>query len=264
MKLENFSSLWLYAARSGAFFLLVSVVVGCAHSRDESSTFIRVHTPQVPAFLCGPAARLLAFSTATPEDGYSARLLAEPEPVLAHEGPLEGELLARGSRLAFFPKERAEKEGSGFSYVWDVATGSGFVLSEALQAYAPVSTSVSVTNMSVRSAVSLSASEPEPCVVYMSDGSSAQFQVWRQGARSQVPTKIASVRLSPPVNLTLSKIRLGLPPASEFSPPDGFSKYPTPAALANELAARRHNLRRGHQEMPVPLEPTPQGVPTYR
>jgi hypothetical protein len=49
------------------------------------------------------------------------------------------------------------------------------------------------------------------------------------------------------LTLNFSKIHLEAPAAAVFSPPDGFSKYATPEAMADELAAREHNLRRRNQ-----------------
>jgi hypothetical protein len=41
------------------------------------------------------------------------------------------------------------------------------------------------------------------------------------------------------------------PPEQIFALPSDFSKYPTAEALADELAARQHNLRRGGPLLPT-------------
>jgi hypothetical protein len=221
---------------------LMVLVTGCAHhrNREDPGGFGRVYTPQMPEFLVGPACVLL-----TNAAGYSARVTVQAEPVLLRQGILQGELLARGTKLLFAPRKgkSADKDAgaSDFSFIWDAAKTSGFVLSEALQGYAPVSSSLCATNV---------VSGPnqagiEEATVQTSDGTSVRFRLWRAPESKGAPARLASEGVSPPLALTLSKVRLEAPPAELFEPPNGFSKYPTAEALADELAARRHNLRRG-------------------
>jgi len=85
--------------------------------------------------------------------------------------------------------------------------------------------------------------------VAMNDGSKIVFHVtW--DARSGLPVEIKAAG-SPPLSLSLSKIKLKAPPEEIFGAPEGFAKYPSAEVLADELAARQHNLRRG-----IPLLPT--------
>ncbi len=221
--------------------LLVTGIIlsgGCAHNRDlEKGGFVRVFTPQVPVLLSGAAAVLL-----TNTGGFSARVTLQENSGLPGEGPAEGELLGLGSKLVFAPREsgRPDKnpEAGGFSYVWDVASGSGFILSEALQGYAPVSSTLRATNKVVSGASPLNAT------VFLNDGAKEVFKVWPNGERREFPSRIESSN-APAFTVTLSRVRFQAPAADLFAPPPGFTKYPTPEALADEIAARRQNFRRG-------------------
>ncbi len=211
---------------------------GCAHNLDlEKSGFVRVFTPQVPVLLSGPAAVLL-----TNTGGFSARVALQERSGLPGQVPAEGELLGLGSKLVFAPREsgRPDKnpEAGGFSYIWDVALGSGFILSEALQGYAPVSSTLRATNKVV------SGASPLNVTVFLNDGAKEVFRVWPNGERREFPSRIESSS-APVFTATVSKVRFQAPAADLFAPPPGFTKYPTPEALADEIAARRQNFRRG-------------------
>jgi hypothetical protein len=211
---------------------------GCAHQQDAvEQAFTRVTTPRVPVFINGPAALLLSSAT-----NYSARVTIQPEPPSAQARLTQGELLVRGNRLLFAPAAGtdAEKEmrSGGFMFLWDLASNSGFVISEALQAYAPMTGDMRPTN------VVYQAGGATDAMVQMSDGSSAVFRVTRTLAPPAPPVRITAVSNSPPLALTLSKIRLGVVPADVFAPPAGFARFSSPEVLADELALRQQNLRR--------------------
>lgn len=224
---------------------IVMLVASCARRPDPDSdeaAFTRVFTPQVPEFLSGPAGALL-----TNTAGFSARAAFESDTPETRYGlgAIEGELLSYGTRLLFAPRVSstpdAELRLGGFSFVWDVATGSGYVMSEALQGYAPVSSSFRVTHVAVQPT---SAPGEQTGLVTMSDGSTSLFRLWRAGDSKNPPARLSTVTNSPAFTLRLTKIRFEAPPANLFVPPSDFVKYATPEALADELAVRQHNARR--------------------
>ena len=229
-------------------------LAACAHKQVyeiEGRGFVRIFTPQMPNFIIGPAGAIL-----TNAAGYSARVTVSADPALQLDKPVDGELLCRGSKLLFAPRgvEKAENDApaKGFVYVWDEATSSGHIRSEALQGYAPVSTPMRATNVSSASL------GPNSCeiTVLMNDGSKTVFQISGQVTSiGAVPPQLKALG-NPPLVLTVSKIRMQAPPEETFSIPDGFAKYATPEALADELAARQHNLRRG-----APLLPSVENMP---
>jgi hypothetical protein len=240
------SNLGMAAAVVAAVVLMG--LAGCGGStamRGANAPFTRVFTPLVPEFLNGPAGALL-----TNSGGFSARATYESITPLAASGVdvMEGELLVQGSRLLFAPRrsETAKKEIQlgGFSFIWDVATGSGYVLSEALQAYAPVASTLRVTDVKVEPGAGNRAEES--AVVTLNNGTGWQFRVSRAADAKGLPSRISSVTNAPAFTLKLARIRLEAPPANLFVPPEEFAKYPSPEALADELAARKSGIRRGH------------------
>lgn len=106
-------------------------------------------TPQPPAFLVGPSAVLL-----TNGAGFSARVEVQAESSLGSERNFSGQLLGRGAKLLYAPEsdESADthRQPGGYSFIWDVGENQGYVLSEALQGYAPVSSDLRVTNVAIQ------------------------------------------------------------------------------------------------------------------
>jgi len=238
---------------------MVSVLVsGCHTSRTDLEGASDIE-PLPPAFLSGPAGLLL-----TNVEGFSAHLVMTSNSLEPQQDGTSGELLGRAGKLLFAPgpgKLNKKYSRGGFSFIWDVATGHGTVLSEALQAYAPVSVSVSPTNLILHPARAASpnlsgqAGEAEEAIVDLANGSRATFQLVRAADLKGFPLHISSVSNTPPFTLTFSKIRLTSPPPELFVPPNGFTKYESPEAMMTELIMRQHNLKRGRSGSPSSSEP---------
>lgn len=223
---------------------------GCAHGPPtDHGEFTRVYTPQVPVFLSGPAAVLL-----TNTAGFSARVTDRGDSAFPGSDSVEGELLGRGTTLIFAPRETGPEDKQikfgGFSYIWDVASGSGYVLSDALQGYAPVASTLRVTNV----VFGAGENDSREATILMNDGGKAVFRVWPGDPRKQFPARLEG-RTRPPLTLTFAKVRLEAPAAGLFKPPEGFTRYPSAEALADEIAVRQHNFRRGAREPAIPSFP---------
>jgi hypothetical protein len=225
----------------------------------REKAFTAIVTPRAPTFFTGAAAVLL-----TNAGNFSARVMVQAEGFDDRERNFSGQLFGRGSKLAFAPETEQLAPKSQhvgiFSFLWDVTEQHGYVISEALQAYAPTSSSLRVTNVSI---TPLNAAPEKinghPCesvraTVYKTDGSASSFAVLRATDLNGFPVRITSETNSPPLSLTFSKIRLEAPSADIFAPPDGFSKYASPEAMVDELAARQRSLRRKSHDT---LEPFP-------
>jgi len=231
----------------------------------RQGTFTRVVTPQPPPFLTGPAALLL-----TNSPGFSARIEVQGESSTGSEKSLSGALLCNGGKVVFAPDSDASidmrYQPGGYSFIWDVSQSRGYVLSDALQAYAPVVADLHVTN--IQSSIGKSDAQRisgHPCelatvTAQMADGASTQFTVFEALDLRHLPLRIQTQTPPVPFTLNLSKVRIETVPASVFAPPEGFTQYPNPQAMADELAARQHNLRR---KTDMPLEPLP-GMDTRR
>jgi hypothetical protein len=234
--------------------LLLSIALsgaGCSgrHAAARQAALSRVVTPLPPPFLTGPAALLL-----TNVPGFSAAAEVQAESSMSAQRTVSGQLLGRGSKLLFAPSTDeladAQHQPGGYSFIWDVAQSRGYVLSEALQGYAPVASALHVTNIeTVLGKAAAQRLAGHPCesatvTAQTAEGTAASFQVLRAMDLNGFPARIESAADARSMVLTFSKIRLEAPSADIFSPPEGFTKYPSPEAMADELAARQHNLRR--------------------
>jgi hypothetical protein len=222
-------------------FVLVLLLSGCSHSSDtelREAGIVGTYAVEPPTFLTSGMGVLL-----TNGSGYSAHATVQNESLGGPQGVNSGQIFCRGTKLLFAPgstePKKKQARGGGFAFIWDVASSSGYVLSGALQAYAPVSSSVHATNV-VRESQS---SAPANLTVQMSDGTTQNYQ-FLPGEAPGVPGRISATGGPMPVVISLSNVRTEMPSDDVFIPPDDFSKYSNPEAMAEELAARQRNLRR--------------------
>ena len=252
--------------RFGFVCLLVGfvwLVAGCSHQHTQyeyQAGGTRVYTPLPPPFLDGPASLLFTNFT-----GFSAHIEVETNATTHGEAAFSGELLGRGSKLLFAPAHDVpttkNAPAGGFSFLWDAASGGGYVLSEALQGCAPVSAGVRATNVVNQGASpgpqpgAGTRTRSEQMLVQSSDGSSAVFELTRATDLNGFPIRIHSLTPNRPLSLNLSKVRFELAPESLFTPPPDFTKYKSPEVLADELFVRHRNLHRKIRETELPATP---------
>jgi hypothetical protein len=253
MQVERQSSQYSmqFVAPLGGLMATIFLFFGCSseHRTMMRSGYGRVVTPLPPALLTSAAAFLF-----TNNDGFSARVEFQTESSLGTPKIYSGELLGRGGMLLYAPDgedmtEKKQQPGN-YSFVWNVADHRGFVLSEALQGYAPVTSALQITNFQVipgsspAERIAGHPSESARALAVSAEGNGTAFDFYRAIDLKGVPLRITSITNTPAFTLTLSKVRLEAPPANIFLPPDGFTRYNNPEAMADELAAREHNLRR--------------------
>ncbi len=241
--------------RAGVVALAATVITGCA-SRSKALYHAGDETP--PDFLAGPAAVLL-----TNVDGFSAKLTASVPLAGGGRRTMTGDLLGREGSLIYQPanhaKGKRKRSEGGMFFIWNEGGHSGYVLSDPLQAYAPASAQVQPTNVSLNTLGAVrEEANGHPCrrieaVVQSSDGSSARFRVWQAEDARYFPVRIQAPPGPGEMVLDFSDVRLELPPAELFGPPDGFTKYETPVALMNELIIRQNATQIG------PIEISPAG-----
>lgn len=202
-----------------------------------------------PVFLSGPAAVLL-----TNRDGFSAHIVLSHDSASPLEKNSSGELLGREGKLLFAPEQgKREKKYSsaGFSFISDVGKRQSFVLSEALQGYAPASMEVGATNVAINTKSTTDKKidghmcELEEATVAMSDGSHGSFQVLRAADLKGFPLRISSISNTAPFTVSFSKIRIESPSAELFAPPRSFTKYDNVEMMVTELILRQHKLKGG-------------------
>jgi hypothetical protein len=226
----------------GAVMLLVLnalCFVGCNSDRHNISPEEAV-IPKPPAFLIGPAGVLL-----TNVSGYVATLSFQQLDPADKSPILSGHILAQGSHLLFAPV-KGDK-----TYIWDVQQHSGYVLSESLQGYAPISSMTQISSILTTSATAGPASDKvnglgghtAEISIALNDGSTARFSVWRAADFDDLPVRIKTLTASAPFELNLSEVRHTTFSTNVFLPPDGFARYASPELLNTELLARKSKLR---------------------
>lgn len=192
--------------------------------------------PRLTEVVTGPAAELL-----TNLNGYHARFTIDFGATGMEESTASGDLQARDGKLCFEPMFKQLKhkgmDVGGFILIWDVAGKSGWVLSDALQGFAPVG--------------------PVVGSVYTNAGA---LRVERTKDFNGLATRIEGADPMRPFTLTLSDIKPVLPPLDIFATPDGFTKYDSEGALLGELAARQRMVTgasRKQEEEAEPSSPEP-------
>jgi hypothetical protein len=250
--------------------LLISaavVISGCASKIPKQVFHAGEEAP--PDFLSGPAAMLL-----TNLDGFSASVTMTL-PQIGDEGsPVSGDLLAREGRLIFQPVNRVKNKKiliqGGTFFIWDEGKHSGFVLSDPLQAFAPMDSTVNGTNIvweagaAVQEEANGHPCRRAPATIQCDDGSSARFMVWQAEDAKRLPVRIQCLSGPRQFTLNLTEIRLDLPSAELFTPPDGFTKYPTPVALMNELILRQTELIKANERIVPEQQLTAPSINNWR
>jgi hypothetical protein len=188
-------------------------------------------------------------------DGFSAHVELQNQS-LAPTSSGSGELLGRGDKFFFAPapKSFARKEArlAGFSFIWDVSENRGYLLSEALQGYAPLSANSHFTNIlsrpngAVAKTVSGHECQAEEVSIHSSGGSTAQFEVWRANDLKAFPIRILTANPANSPALNFSNVKLEPPSLRLFQPPDGFTKYESPEGMMSEMAMRQQYMKHSH------------------
>jgi hypothetical protein len=244
--------LWVLA---GAMMAAATWLAGCKSAPYREPDLFRtaVFAPLPPAFIAGPVAVAL---TNTP--GFTARVYATGS-VPGETAPLTGQLFGRGPKLVFAADPKPDEQEKrpkdavdpGFSILWDVAENRGWLLSEALQAYAPISSQYRYTALQFTPG---SNSSPGDLVATLPSGTSYPARVW--AGAGGFPARITGGTNESAMTVVLSRVRLQAPPVELFVIPRGFTAYSSAEALVDELAARQ----RGFQKKPepdIPLTPLP-------
>ena len=237
---------------SGILCCLALFLTGCSHTRrSEGYGSLNIAVPQVPLFLNGSMSVLLSN-----RNSYTARVTSEENATTAGFGPakVSGEFLAADGKLLFAPDEKKPKtktsQPQGIVFVWDIGQHSGFVRSEAIQGYAPISSGLTFTNIVERdSAAAPDKIEGHICraqdaSVSSGEGLVSSFTVWRTEEPGGLPVRIQSSGSPGALTLTLSKLKPEELSEEIFLPPKEFTRYPNVEAMMTELALREQNFRR--------------------
>ncbi len=225
---------------AGLILLMAMLGAGCSssnHSNYKSSPLEESFI--LPPFLTGPVAGLL-----TNSNNFSARMVIDLPSFPAKTRTLEGNLLGEGSQLLFAPKVGDR------SFIWDATQNSGYILSEALQGFAPITSAARITNIVENAGPAgpvLEAVNGLPChrvevMVSSSDGSTASFALWRTIGANQIPVKIKSINGPTQMIITLYDFRRETLAQKLFLPPDGFTQFASANGMRDELQMRQKSV----------------------
>jgi hypothetical protein len=197
-------------------------------------------------------------------DGFTAHMTMQIRLPEGRTDLIEGELMGKGSKLLFTPEPAGrrgkEMRAAKISFIWDVADGRGYILSEALQGCAPISATAKyiitasgpLNDRPPMDKVEGHNCEVQNVTITSDNGSTTALRVWRASDLKGLPLQIA---IQPDVEhpaLRLSKVRLASLSPAVFAAPDGFTKYRTMQAMTSELMLRQASMKR---------RPPPEGGP---
>jgi hypothetical protein len=235
------------------------LLAGCASEQRKEAAMAHMGDETPPDFLTGPASAAL-----TGFDGFSADVVATS--LSSPGGVATGQVIERQGRLIVQPMSTANvKKGKivrgGMFFIWDSVAQHGYVVSEALQGFAPITASCQITNVAPENKEPV----PEqvnghPCHrlekrVALSDGSTAKLTEWHADDLNRFPVRIRAESGGRLEIVDFSAIRFDVPPPELFLPPGEFTQYATSAALISELIIRESGFRTG------PVGQTNQGLP---
>lgn len=248
--------------------LAAASLAGCASEKRQEAALAHMGDESPPDFLAGPASVCL-----TNFDGFSANVIATSPS--APGGPTAcGQLIERQGRLIFQPLTTARiKKGKivrgGMFFIWDSVGRHGYVVSEALQGFAPISAPWQITIVTPENTEPVSeAANGHPChrierIVALRDGSTAKLTEWRADDLKQFPVRVRTESGGRLTTVDFSDIRLDLPALELFAPPGGFTQYASGTALINELMIRESSLKKGPSgESTLPEQPSNWHQPT--
>jgi len=230
--------------------LAAGFICGCA-SRHAGPVY-HAGDENPPDFLIGPVTVVL-----TNLNGFSAHVTSTTTSAEGASQTMSGELLGRDGRLIFQPTlsikgKRARAEG-GLFFIWDETKHSGYVLSEALQGYAPIQSDVeadgqlNITKEGIREDVNGHPCHRCEAVVALNSGLKARLILWQADDARHFPVRIEAVKGPNQMTLNFSGIRLEYPAQQLFLPPDSFTAYASSVALMNELIVRDASVAKKYQ-----------------
>jgi hypothetical protein len=230
---------------SGAVITLLAVALLCGCAAPNTASPFHAGDEKPPDFLVGPITMVL-----TNRPGFSAHVVATVGPPDGRGQTNLGELLERDGRLIFEPeleiKSKHTLAASGLLFIWNENRHSGYVVSDALQGFAPVDPALDIPTLAVESMTDkkdVKKIDGRVChrweaVVPFANGMKVPVTLWQTDDAIKFPMRIECSNGTDVMTLNFSELRLESPPEDLFEPPEGFTSYASASALMNELLQR--------------------------
>jgi hypothetical protein len=223
-------------------------LAGCATEEHKEAALARLGDESPPDFLVGPAAAAL-----TNFDGFSASVVSTASSGAGGRA-VSGQVIERRGQLIFQPLATANISGGkivrgGMYFIWDSAGQRGYVVSEALQGFAPITAPSRVATVTPENKEPVAErANGHAChriekMAALNDESTAKLTEWRADDLNKFPVRVRSESQGRQTTVDFSNIRLDIPPPELFVPPGGFTQYASAAALINELMIRESSLK---------------------
>jgi outer membrane lipoprotein-sorting protein len=236
-------------------------LAGCASEKRQEAALAHMGDESPPDFFLGPASAAL-----TNFDGFSASVVSTSSAGSATR-TVSGQVIERRGQIIYQPLATAKVKGGkivrgGMYFIWDSAAQRGYVVSEALQGFAPISAPARITSVTPETKEPVA--EPangHAChrierTAALSDDSTAKLTEWRADDLNRFPVRVRTESQGRQITVDFSDIRLDIPPPELFVPHDGFTQYASATALINELMIRESSLKKGASgESPPPGRP---------
>jgi hypothetical protein len=178
--------------------------------------------------------------------------------------PVQALLAGSGGRLYYSTDHRdRDDRPRNLGFVWDAGTASGFVMSDALQGYAPLAaapklTAVEppVTEGALFEKVDGHEARIRSYVGVLEDGSRVEMRVWEATDLRGFPVRIQQRSRGGLSTATISDVRFEAVASGLFQPPEGFTRFESSDRMINELlrrlTPRRREGRRDYDDLTTP------------
>jgi len=230
---------------------------GCASSNPPSG-FARGQVadmlPKLALVATGPLAAVL-----TNADAFSADFTLTITAGGGAPTKLSGRLLTGGGKLrlaADFSPSHRRLAADECDVIWNGATGQGYVVSEALQGYAPLAGGVHFSNVLTQVVTGgpdrLEDHPLDQANVTLLGENDQMFRLLVSRALDLdfLPVRIQSMNGPDLFTLTLSNLQRVRPGSGDFLVPYGFTKFAGAGALIDELVIRQQNFFGGSSGEP--------------
>jgi hypothetical protein len=230
----------------GVFF--AAWTCGCAHSHHPSAYDqggAADYLPRLTALTTGPLASLW------PAAGvFGADFTLTLEHAVGPPTKLSGRLFALNGRLRLeaVSDQSHGRHSEAYVVIWNGVTHRGWLVSEALQGYAPVTESLQFTNRLTRVQSGPGARMEDHPVDLASvtllgaNGQNVTLKVTAARDLGGLPLRLEGLNGPGSFTLALSHLQPVRPAVEGFLAPDGYTRFASAAVLVDELAARQQNV----------------------
>ena len=164
--------------------------------------------------------------------------------------------MGRQGRMIYQPLSTANVRNGkilrgGMIFIWDGMVQRGYVVSEALQGYAPLTAAGRVALVMAKDETGVAEeANGHAChrverTAVLSGGFTVKMSEWRADDLRRFPVRIRTESEGETVTVDLTDVRFEIPPVELFAPPGGFTQYGSAGELINELMIRESALKHG-------------------